>query len=155
LRGWYGGPGIKGDAYTQLFLVGGHFSVHHTRGIAGGQDVGFVMICRQIMRATIPQGTMFSGHKGEDGKHVATDPNYVVIQVATPYGVTAPLEIPWLKTETQPGKKTGLTWTQDSIKIAFKYDGAGIVPLVPTQTWPSLAIKWDPAILGNAPNDPA
>lgn len=95
LIGWYGGPGIRQDAETQLFLVGDHFSVHHTRVIAGGKDVGHELISRQIMRVTIPAGTTSSKNK------------YVDVHVATPYGVTAHLEIPLI--EGAPGRNE-FTW---------------------------------------------
>lgn len=59
LYGWYGAPGINTHAPTSLFLIGNHFSVHQTRVIVGGVVIKDTeMLSRQVMRVTIPAGTL-------------------------------------------------------------------------------------------------
>jgi hypothetical protein len=111
LYGWYGAPGVfvGGDfpacatgvdfgvaqcqstcKSTTLFLVGGRFSVHDTKVIAGGKCVPYQLISREIMRVSIPN----------DAQPI-TDANakreYVDVHIATPYGVTSHMLIPALQ----------------------------------------------------------
>jgi hypothetical protein len=59
LYGWYGAPGIDTSDYTTIFLVGNHFSVHHTKVVVGGINVTDTeMLSRQVMRVTIPKGAL-------------------------------------------------------------------------------------------------
>lgn len=84
LIGWYGEPGINLDKQTTLFLVGNHFSVHHTKVIVGGTliiDTDARLLSREVMRVTIPAG-------------VNTVNGMVDIHVATPYGVSQHLLVP-------------------------------------------------------------
>jgi hypothetical protein len=232
LHGWYGAPGVNPSGDTQLFLVGNHFSVHHTIVSAGGANVPFELISRQVMKVTIPKGTLANCRKGAKPncplpKKSATDQGmvalaafqdqppgvpgaaplpsgppilppptpvnvdkpasmvppctppvpaqastvppaapslpcspapdatdglqYVDVHVATPYGVTPHLEIPLMPPD-QPQPGSGPAFTEGTVKVAFKYDGTGIVGASPPQTWPPLAIKWDPkSPLGDPP----
>jgi hypothetical protein len=86
LTGWYGSPSINPNAATTVFLVGNHFSVHHTRVIAGGQKVTDTeMLSRQVIRVVIPPCPITVG----DGNQ-----KFVDVHAATPYGVTSHLLIP-------------------------------------------------------------
>lgn len=126
LYGWYGGPGIlktpltttccadgQGTSAsvgiitttveplprvcpchngTTLFLVGDHFSVHDTKVIAGDRCISDVtLLSRQIMRVTIP---------GDVIPNVIEGIPYVDVHVATPYGVTSHLHIPYVLDNT-------------------------------------------------------
>jgi hypothetical protein len=196
LRGWYGGPGVSANADTQLFLVGDHFSVHQTQVIAGGKPVEFEMLSRQIMKVTIPKGTMANERPLEAPKDDKTgkltsavsfnlsatkciDPcgnicrtisasgsavptpktemkyKYVDVHVATPYGVTAHLEIPVASEDAAAAassgpteKNTGLTWNPTNVEIPFCYGAGGILPVAPPLMRPPVAIKWDTKKLG-------
>jgi hypothetical protein len=125
LYGWYGGPGILKEIKpmtltcttttstlnglggfpvanppeicpcvggTTLFLVGDHFSVHDTKVVAGDQCIKDVsLISRQIMRVTIPTNVAINMIDGVP---------YVDVHVATPYGVTGHLHIPYVDPAT-------------------------------------------------------
>ncbi len=129
LYGWYGGPGILASPSsttcctvtnttghigiltgssgveplpqicpshpgTTLFLVGDHFSVHDTKVIAGDQCLCDVtLLSRQIMRVTIPGGVVPNLIDGQ---------KFVDVHVATPYGVTSHLHIPYVENNAQP-----------------------------------------------------
>ena len=54
LTGWYGAPGIDRQGSTTLFLIGGGFSIHDTRLIAGGRPLPFRLLSREVMEVTIP-----------------------------------------------------------------------------------------------------
>jgi hypothetical protein len=70
LLGWYGSPGINLDAPTTIFLIGNHFSVHQTRVLVGGKEVtSMEMLSRQVMKVTIPAGTL--AITGETGRIAA------------------------------------------------------------------------------------
>ncbi|MBL9084528.1 MAG: hypothetical protein JNK76_22185, partial [Planctomycetales bacterium] len=135
LYGWYGGPGVFespntsatcappagtppngiGDVAVQpppcvcpsatqgttLFLVGDHFSVHDTKVIAGDQCISDVtLLSRQIMRVTLPQKLKPNKLDGVE---------YVDVHVATPYGVTSHLHIPYIR-EEKPAAVASATW---------------------------------------------
>jgi hypothetical protein len=96
LTGWYGSPSINPKCATTLFLVGNHFSVHHTSVIAGGQSVQCKeLLSRQVMKVVIPPGTIqlsamwVTSPTGEKLRQTFVD-----VHVATPYGVTPHLLIP-------------------------------------------------------------
>ena len=121
LEGWYGSPSINPKAPTTLFLVGNHFSVHQTRVIAGGQDVGTVeLLSRQVMKAVIPANPILLG----------SDQNFVDIQLATPYGVTqhllVPVCIPPDPTDGSVSAVKGVAWKAATFEVAFVYSGVGI-----------------------------
>lgn len=95
LTGWYGAPGIHPREDTALFLVGDHFSVKHTRVVAGGRTIDTTqsgrqeLLSRQVMRVVIPAGTQPTA-PDKEGRQ------YVDVHLATPYGVTQHLLIPVL-----------------------------------------------------------
>lgn len=93
--GFYGQPGILGDRETVLFIMGDHFSANHTKILAGGQPVKVELLSRQVLKATFPPGCA-----AVDGK--------VEVHVATPYGVSRPLEIPLVlaKPASRPASTT-------------------------------------------------
>jgi hypothetical protein len=149
LRGWYGGPGVNANQSTTLFLVGDHFSVHQTRVIAGGKQVEYELLSRQIMKVNIPSGTVANTRKVEgkapkaDGSNEERDFTYVDVHVATPYGVTSHLEIPvvsgWRQVRVGSGFLWGLptdyaaqyTFDQDATtkKNVFKFkSGSTVLP---------------------------
>jgi hypothetical protein len=69
LLGWYGAPAVSLDAPTTVFLIGNHFSVHQTRVIVGGKEISAgdqEMLSRQVMKVTIPAGTL--AITGESGR---------------------------------------------------------------------------------------
>jgi hypothetical protein len=135
LYGWYGGPGVfespntsakcappagtpinglgavavqpapcvcpSETTGTTLFLVGDHFSVHDTKVIAGDQCISDVtLLSRQIMRVTLPQKLKPNKLDGVE---------YVDVHVATPYGVTSHLHIPYIR-EEKPAAAASATW---------------------------------------------
>jgi hypothetical protein len=119
LHGWYGAPGVVvGDGKidcngvtfgtnqcqgtcnaTTLFLVGGRFSVHETKVIAGGKCVPYELISREIMRVSIPQDVQAVQHDTDKSRW------YVDVHVATPYGVTSHLLINAIRKEGEVEKK--------------------------------------------------
>ena len=142
LYGWYGGPGVLAEppavaacsttapatinglggtqvqassnvcpcniAGTTLFLVGDHFSVHDTKVIAGDRCISDVtLLSRQIMRVTIP---------GDVAPNTLDGVEYIDVHVATPYGVTSHLHIPFIRKEAPAAapaaKKEGVAWDQ-------------------------------------------
>jgi hypothetical protein len=116
VSGYYGAPGINENGPTTLFLVGDNFSIHETRVIAGNQPVDFKIISRQILQVTIPG--QISGPVGKvlpagDGRHVH-------VHVATPYGVSAPLDVPVIR-EKRPEapKEEGFDWVGVPRLVAF------------------------------------
>jgi hypothetical protein len=185
LRGWYGGPGVLDKQDTQLFLVGDHFSVHHTRVIAGGKEVtqaNFELISRQVMKVTIPKGTTPNTRDPEPApSDTATTPKagatptaktpaadaaaakkttaksfkYVDVHIATPYGVTSHLEIPYVEVAKPAASKTGLDWTHKSVEVGYVFAGNGIAQSAAPKSWPPLTIKWDTTLLGAPPTNAA
>ncbi|MGC3965909.1 MAG: hypothetical protein QM775_00615 [Pirellulales bacterium] len=90
--------GIKG---TTLFLVGDHFSVHDTKVIAGDQCISDVsLLSRQIMRVTLPENLKPNKLDGVE---------YVDVHVATPYGVTSHLHIPYIR-DKKPASAPPAGW---------------------------------------------
>ena len=85
LSGWYGAPGIDPNNATTLFLVGDHFSVTQSKVLAGTRPVEHKMISRQVMQVTVPAGVM------------PTKNDCVQMNVATPYGVSQDLLVPYVK----------------------------------------------------------
>ncbi|MFL5328685.1 MAG: hypothetical protein ACJ8C4_07195 [Gemmataceae bacterium] len=180
LRGWYGAPGASTKADTTLFLVGDHFSVHHTKVIAGGKECNFELISRQVMQVTIPksvannvrkeggkattnpdsiemqcrheeaaivsqqkpQDELKSPEVPADSSATPTEYHYVDVHVATPYGVTAHLEIP---TSDGGSDSTAsvLNWGQDNVEVVFMYGSGGVVPPAVSVVRPPLTIKGD------------
>jgi hypothetical protein len=125
LTGWYGAEAVDPDASTTVFLVGNHFSVHHTKVIAGGQDVSTTeMLSRQVIQVTIPGKTLLVGDKNQQ---------FVDVQVATPYGITQHLLIPAQTPSADGGAAAAggpsandSAWQPTSIDLAFVYAGLGI-----------------------------
>jgi hypothetical protein len=134
LEGWYGSSSINPKAPTTLFLVGNHFSVHQTRVIAGGQDVGTVeLLSRQVMKAIIPANPIMLGDVQK----------FVDIQLATPYGVTqhllVPVCIPPDATDGGAPAVKGVAWKATTFEVAFVYAGVGISAPPASQTGGSAA----------------
>jgi hypothetical protein len=126
LTGWYGTEAIDPKAATTVFLVGNHFSVHQTKVIAGGQNVGLAtLLSRQVVQVTIPPKTLLVG----DADH-----QFVDVQLATPYGVTQHLLIPALKQAPGASPSGGgpsendVAWKAANVDLAFVYAGLGIAP---------------------------
>ena len=148
LYGWYGGPGVLAEppaatcstttpatinglggtpvqalsnvcpcvGGTTLFLVGDHFSVHDTKVIAGDQCINEVtLLSRQIMRVTLPGGLQPNKLDGVE---------YIDVHVATPYGVTSHLHIPYIRKEKPAGAPpAGWQWlgtTEFGACVCFK-----------------------------------
>ena len=142
LYGWYGGPGVLekpitsaacppaptaaltglgsvpvqelpnvcpcNTAGTTLFLVGDHFSVHDTKVIAGDQCISDVtLLSRQIMRVTLPAGLQ---------PNTLDEVEYIDVHVATPYGVTGHLHIPYIRVEkpAPTAPPAGWQWIGDT-----------------------------------------
>jgi hypothetical protein len=127
LEGWYGSPSINPKEPTTLFLVGNHFSVHHTRVLAGGQYVSNTeLLSRQVMKAVIPANPVLMGD---------ADQKFVDIHLATPYGVTQHLPVP-VCNAAESDEAKGLAWKQTTISIAYVYGGVGITP--PSGTEPKI-----------------
>jgi hypothetical protein len=121
LTGFYGTDAVDPSTDTALFLVGNHFSVNMTRIIAGGMNISTAqMLSRQVIRVTIPKGTLLVG----DDKNA-----YVDVQLATPYGVTQHLLIPAItsKKAATGGSANAVAWKTPSIDLSFTYVGLGIV----------------------------
>ena len=68
---------------------------------------------------------------------------YIDVHVATPYGVTAHLEVPLAETTDPAAPKTGLTWSPGSVEIAFVYKDNGI-----SAPAPALRASWPPDLGG-------
>ncbi len=100
LFGWYGAPGIDPAVdSTTLFLVGDHFSPLRTQVIVGNEQVtpgNLELLSRQVLRVSFAK-TQYA-LSGPLGKEVR-------IHLATPYGVTRELAVPWVKQTptTDPG----------------------------------------------------
>ncbi len=94
LIGWYGAPGINPNGSTSLYLVGKGFSVHSTQLIAGGRNLPFTLISRQVMEVEIPAGvqTLQRTQDGEGRLDQVVD-----IHLATPYGVSGHMLVPVAK----------------------------------------------------------
>ncbi len=148
LRGFYGEPGIIVDATykcaaaekdigvdlsgpnqcrgtcagTTLFLVGDHFSVHETKVVAGGKCVPFVLMSRQIMRITVPPNVKTFLDKRKKMEMVD-------VHIATPYGVTAHLEIPAIPlTPAKKPKQAASSWNwakNPKLSLCFRETNAG------------------------------
>ena len=122
LEGWYGSPSINPKEPTTLFLVGNHFSVHHTLVIAGGQHVSNTeMLSRQVMKAVIPPNPVLMGDACQ---------KFVDVHLATPYGVTQHLPIPVCNPLDPTGgceqDVKGVAWKPATFSVAFVYSGTGI-----------------------------
>ncbi len=135
LVGWYGAPGIvvgpvegcwaknctpgTGQSRsaatphasgTTLFLVGGNFSVHETRIIAGGVEIPaehVQMISREVLQVTIPVCV---------GTVELDDFAFVDIHASTPYGVTGHLHVPAVRKTKEPERDEQLAATQKRIE---------------------------------------
>ncbi|TWU05907.1 hypothetical protein [Stieleria varia] len=117
LVGFYGQPGYDPTKDSSFFLVGDNFSVHDTRVIAGGEDlrtrdvtqlVDVVvegeepkqtavvlpsqvrMLSRDILEVRLPKELKPYEREYDEGKKRKV----IAVQVGTPYGVSAVLEIP-------------------------------------------------------------
>lgn len=124
LIGWYGAPGINPNEPTVLYLVGDHFSVHDTEVTAGGREVNFKLLSRQIMQATIPPG-VHTIQLAADNSLVppaigSTTPKggLVAVHIATPYGVSSSLEIPLV---TSSGGAQNFRWDPQNYAADFRW----------------------------------
>lgn len=99
LVGWYGAPGIDPANPTKLFLVGQGFSVHQTRVIAGGREVAYKLVSREIMEVTVPPGTQPLQSSVTNADRTSIHENSVDFHVATPYGVSSHLLVPVVQPE--------------------------------------------------------
>ncbi len=129
LFGWYGAPGIDPSAdTTTLFLVGDHFSPLRTRVIVGNQAVDTaadpkvqILLSRQVMQVTFKKGA----YPVPDDKG---GPGWVRVHLATPYGVTRELEIPYAKQSPTPPKAgPGPGFSFGDAKVTANYGMAGTV----------------------------
>ncbi len=102
LRGWYGAEGYSGGQ-LELFLMGENFSVVNTSVVVGGKPVTPRLISRQVASITIPANAAASVDKA--GLYSKSG-QFLDVRLATPYGVTGPLRIPYLgDPETAPKPK--------------------------------------------------
>lgn len=117
---------------TTLFLVGDRFSVHETKVIAGGREVEYELLSRQVMEARIPEDVMTVPDPLAPGKKA------VDVHVATPYGVSGHLLIPIDNSEAQAVADAlkkheaakhpiSYKWEQDSATGCIVYDVSGNV----------------------------
>lgn len=130
LRGWYGGPGLKPDENTSLFLVGNNFSVHNTRVIAGGLSLpidNVELLSRQVMRVTVPKGVIANIRLASP----KDKQSFVDVHIATPYGVSGQLAIPLTAATSPKPDPKGLLWKPEQIDVAFIYEGKSIKPSNP------------------------
>ncbi|REJ88918.1 MAG: hypothetical protein DWQ34_20960 [Planctomycetota bacterium] len=116
LLDFYGHPGVNLNKDTELFLVGNHFSVHDTHVIAGNRECPFWLISRQVMKVTIPAGVQpvdlpIDRETGCGGR-------FVDVHIATPYGVSAHLDIPVLDS---PKISTEYTWARREMPIQYRF----------------------------------
>jgi hypothetical protein len=152
LFGWYGAPGIDPTAdTTTLFLVGDHFSPLRTKVLVGNEQVQpayQTMLSRQVMQVSFnkPQYAL----AGPNGKEIR-------IHLATPYGVTRELSVPWIKqipSDPPPG------FTFGDAKLTALY-GFGHVPSAKGNPDPDLFVPVPagaaapPATAGAASDDAA
>jgi hypothetical protein len=80
-----GNSSIRG---TTMFIVGKHFSVTHTKFIAGGRYIPFRLLSREIAEVMIPPNVNLIANPG------GNTAEFVDVHVATPYGVSNHLLIP-------------------------------------------------------------
>jgi hypothetical protein len=140
LYGWYGAPGIDRDTVTTLFLVGDHFSPLRSRVVVGNKEIpreNMHMLSRQVMQVTIPAGALTV-------YDTVGERYYVTAHVATPYGVTRPLDIPLLEKKAEkaaepPAAKPG--FTVGKAKLVINY---GVVRTKDVD-------RFDPVLQGVAP----
>lgn len=116
--GWYGAPGIDPHSVTRLYLIGDRFSVHETRVIAGGRECPFRLLSRQIMEISVPPGAQ---PLKQDGT-----PQWVDVQVATPYGISSHQLVPVVQRVPTDGR---FIWATTAVGVEFQYklDGASKV----------------------------
>ena len=89
-------------------MVGQGFSVHHTRVIAGGREIPYKLISREIMEVTVPPGVQ------PLGQSIGLHENSVDFHVSTPYGVSSHLLVPVVA--ATPGIRTP-TWNPGAIQF--------------------------------------
>ena len=161
LYGWYGAPAVNLAGQTSLFLIGNHFNVTQTRVVVGGKEcTDREMLSRQVMRITIPAGTlavtrdngMLPDCPPEGAKAYTSETGhidlFVDVHAATPYGVTSHMLVPACSLQqaadssgqTASGTAgNGLAWLTDKLEVAYTFQGLGIVaatqpPVVRPQT---------------------
>jgi hypothetical protein len=130
LIGWYGAPGIDPDGTTTLFLIGRGFSVHDTSIVAGGRQVKFSLLSREVLRAEIPP-TVQSIADPAALPCPAPDcqrRELVDIHLATPYGVSSHLLVPVARRAGAGMGSCGLAFAAEpTLNLTFtaaKADGA-------------------------------
>ncbi len=104
LIGWYGAPGVNPNGATTLYLIGKGFSVHSTQLIAGGRNLPFNLISRQVMQVEVPPGAQVlqRSQEGEGRLDQVVD-----IHLATPYGVSGHLLVPVAKAGAATSRSGG------------------------------------------------
>jgi hypothetical protein len=112
--GWYGAPGIDPNSVTRLYLIGDRFSVHETRVIAGGRECPFRLLSRQIMEISVPPGAQ---PLKQDGT-----PQWVDVQVATPYGISSHQLVPMVQRVPTDGR---FIWATSAVGVEFQYKRVG------------------------------
>jgi bacterioferritin-associated ferredoxin len=125
LYDWFGEPGAKDGKATRVFLIGSNFSVTGTKVIAGNQVVDHVLLSREVMEITVPAGALSTLVDGE---------KQIDIHVATPYGVSQHLHIPFEEAEKAPAPAAPprLTWGIPSQKVIYRWNVTGADP---AKTW--------------------
>ncbi len=125
LYDWFGEPGAKEGRDTRVFLIGSNFSVTGTKVIAGNQVVDHVLLSREVMEITIPASALSTLVDGE---------KKIDIHVATPYGVSQHLHIPFEEAEKAPAPAAPprLTWGVPSQKVIYRWNVTGADP---AKTW--------------------
>ncbi|APZ92669.1 hypothetical protein [Fuerstiella marisgermanici] len=118
LLDFYGMPGVDPARETILYLVGNNFSVHDTRVLAGNRQLHFSLISRQVMQVTIPAGVAVVDSFQCNRKERCEQPEHVVnVHVATPYGVSQPLEIPVV---TDSASSSAFLWTRENLQVGYR-----------------------------------
>jgi len=116
LLDFYGHPGVDTNNDTTLFLVGNHFSVHETQVIAGNRECHFELVSREVMKVTIPAGVQPVVLPMDE----TNCPKAVVdVHIATPYGVSAHLDIPVINDPEAPPE--GLSWSRRDIPVVYRF----------------------------------
>ncbi|MFM8478467.1 MAG: hypothetical protein ACKOEO_22000, partial [Planctomycetaceae bacterium] len=125
LYDWFGEPGVKEGRDTRVFLIGSNFSVTGTKVIAGNQGVDHVLLSREVMEITIPAAALST---------LVDRKKEIDIHVATPYGVSQHLHIPFEEAEKPPAPAAPprLTWGIPSQKVIYRWNVTGADP---AKTW--------------------
>ena len=155
LKGFYGAPGCtlareSSDKplqvqKTTIYVVGGGFSVHETRVIAGNYDVTDAektkIISREVFQVEIPEGahvvTQTEAYVDAAGKRQTRTRQYVDVHLATPYGVSNHLLVPVVSSLDAIANQAVQTAT-----VTQAADAAAKIVLASLESQKPLAFGW-------------